>query len=278
MTIDGSNWEYDQRQAVEQAESYLRAVAESLGDQVPVETIVTYGRPAGEILDQVRRFEADAIVMTSHGRTGLAHLLYGSVPETVLAESPVPVFLVRARPGKSVGPAFDPLAGRLLVPLDGSMFAEAALELASDFLGPTGELVLVTVVQPPDHVLRDEQGRAIAYLDQQEQCSLSRGRAYVEGVGRQFRQKYPDIHLSVGVRMGEPDTGIIAAAAEHATDLVVMATHGRTGLRRNTMGSVAGDVLRCGSTPLLLIRPVIPAYQSATQAPEAHVPGSMVLV
>src|ERR1700694_5054174 len=74
MTIDGSSWEYDQTQAVEDAEQYLRVVAETLGDQVPVETIVPYGRPAGQILDQVRRFEADGIVMASHGRTGLVHL------------------------------------------------------------------------------------------------------------------------------------------------------------------------------------------------------------
>ena len=78
--------------------------------------------------------------------------------------------------------------------------------------------------------------------------------------------------------MDEPDTGIIAAAAEHATDLVVMATHGRTGLRRNAVGSVAGDVLRYGGTPLLLIRPVLPLHQAATDVPEARALGSMVLV
>ena len=233
---------------------------------MPVETVVPYGRPAPEILDQVSRFEADGIVMATHGRTGLAHLLYGSTTEAVLAESPIPVFLVHARPGKPVAAAFEPKAGRLLVPLDGSLFAEAALELAFDFLGPAGELVLMRVIEPPDHVLRDDQGRAVAYLDQQAQDRTSVARVYLNDVARRLRLKDPDIHLSVDVRMDAPDAGILAAAAEGLTDLVIMATHGRTGLRRASMGSVAGDVLRKGTTPLLLVRPVMPA--SAAVAPE----------
>jgi nucleotide-binding universal stress UspA family protein len=258
MGVEDGSWEYDQRQAVGDAEQYLSAIAEGLGDQVPVETIVPYGRPVVQILDQVRRFEADGIVMASHGRTGLAHLLFGSVPESVMAQSPVPVFMVHARPGQPVRPTFDPMAGRLMVPLDGSMFAEAALELAFDFLGPAGELVLVSVAQPPDHVLRDEQGRAVAYLDQQAEDRTCVARAYLDDVARRLRQKDSDIHVSVDVRMDDPDEGIMAAAAERISDLVVMATHGRTGLRRASMGSVAGDVLRKGTTPLLLVRPVLP--------------------
>jgi len=145
------------------------------------------------------------------------------------------------------------------VPLDESVFAEAALDLAFDFLGPDGELVLVTVVQPPDHVLRDDQGRALAFLDQQAEAHMRAGRCYLEDVARRLRQKDPDIRVSVDVRMDEPSTGIIASAAERVTDLVIMATHGRTGLRRVTVGSVAGDVLRRASAPLLLVRPVMPA-------------------
>ncbi|MGI9145670.1 MAG: universal stress protein [Chloroflexota bacterium] len=260
MSVEGVDWAQYQGQAVEDAERYLAAVAETLRDQVPVETVVVpNGNPAAQILDQVRYLQADGVVMATHGRTGLAHALYGSVAETVLAESGVPVFLVHARPGKPVQRPFDPRAGRLLVPLDESVFAEAALDLAFDFLGPDGELVLVTVVRPPDHVLRDDQGRALAFLDQQTEAHMRAGRCYLEDVGRRLRQKDPDIRVSVDVRMDEPSTGIIAAAAERVTDLVIMATHGRTGLRRVAVGSVAGDVLRKASAPLLLVRPVMSA-------------------
>jgi nucleotide-binding universal stress UspA family protein len=277
MSVDGVGWERDQLEAVDDAERYLRAIAERLGDQAPVETVVPYGRPTVQILDQVRRFEADGIVMATHGRTGLAHLLYGSTTETVLAESAIPVFLVHARPGEPAEPTFDPRASRLLVPLDGSVFAEAALELAFDFLGPAGELVLTSVIEAPDHVLRDDRGHVLAYLDQQAQDRTRVARVYLDDVAHRLRLKDPDIHVSVDVRMDAPDAGIIVAAAERAADLVIMATHGRTGLRRATMGSVAGNVLRRGSTPLLLVRPVRPPHQPATPTPEAVVPRRMVL-
>jgi nucleotide-binding universal stress UspA family protein len=276
MNVDGAGWERDQLEAVDAAEHYLGAIAEKLADQVPVETVVPYGRPAVQILDQVRHLEADGVVMATHGRTGLARLLYGSVAETVLAESGVPVLLVHARPGQPAEPAFDPMAGRLVVPLDGSMFAEAAVELAFDFLGPAGELVLVSVIQAPDHILQDERGRVLAYLDQEAEDRTREARTYLEDVARRLRQKDSDIHVSVDVRMGEPDTGILEAATERFADLIIMATHGRTGLSRMTVGSVAGNVLRKGGTPLLLVRPVMP-LQPEPPAPEVSVPGSMII-
>jgi nucleotide-binding universal stress UspA family protein len=258
MRLEGADWEGYQHEDMDDAAQYLSAIAAQLGDEVPVETVVPYGGPAVQILEQVRQLDSVGIVMATHGRTGLTHLLYGSVAESVLAESPVPVFLVHARPGKPVECTFDPQTARLMVPLDGSTFAEAALELALDLLRPASELVLIRVVSPPDHVLRDEHGRALAYLDQQADSSTSRARGYLEDVARRLRQKDPDIHLTLDVRMDEPDNGIIDAAAERSIDLLIMATHGRSGLRQITMGSVAGDVLHKGHTPILLVRPVMP--------------------
>jgi len=276
MNVDGTGWERDQREAIDEAEHYLGAMAEKLAEQAPVETVVPYGRPAAQILDQVRQLDADGVVMATHGRTGLAHLLYGSVAETVLAESGVPVLLVRAHPAQPAEPAFDPMASRLMVPLDGSTFAEAAVDLAFDFLGPAGELVLVSVIQEPDHILQDERGRVLAYLDQEVEDLTREARTYLESVARRLRQKDADIRVSVDVRMGEPDTGIIEAATERFADLIIMATHGRTGLRRVTVGGVAGNVLRKGTTPLLLVRPVM-AHRPEPPAPEGSVPGSMIV-
>ena len=96
---------------------------------------------------------------------GLAHLLFGSVAEAILADSHVPVFLVRAQAGEARQSPFEPKTARLLVPLDGSPFAEAALQTAVDFLDATGELVLLSVVEEPDHVQFDQNGRVLAYLD-----------------------------------------------------------------------------------------------------------------
>jgi nucleotide-binding universal stress UspA family protein len=71
------------------------------------------------------------------------------------------------------------------------------------------------------------------------------------------------------VRYGDPAAEITAAAAEYAAAAVIMATHGRTGLARSVLGSVAGGVLHRGSTPLLLLHPpeLRGAEQPATEAP-----------
>jgi nucleotide-binding universal stress UspA family protein len=256
--IDNSDWEQLQFDAVTEAEQYLAEVAARLDGRVPVETAVpyAYGRAARAILDGIATFAADGVVMATHGRTGLPHLLHGSTAEAVLAESPVPVFLVHPRPGEASGTPFDPVSARLMVPLDGSAFAEAALRPALDLLDSAGELVLVAVAEPPDRVLRDENGRVLAYLDQQEQARKLETREYLMAVATRLRQQDPGVRISIDVRVGRPAPSIVLAAVERVVDVVVMATHGRTGLGRAILGSVAGEVLRTGSTPVLLVHPL----------------------
>jgi nucleotide-binding universal stress UspA family protein len=165
------------------------------------------------------------------------------------SDGEMPVLLVRAP--REAG------ANRttLLVPLDGSPFAEAALTTALDIASPTGELILVHVAVPPDHVERDELGRVVAYLDQQEAAIRLDAEAYLSDVARQLRSSAPALGVSLDVRIGEPARGIVMAAADRGAELVVMATHGRTGLQRAVLGSIAGEVLRAGRTPLLLVHP-----------------------
>lgn len=78
------------------AEEYLKPIAAELRDKgVRVETQVRRGQPAEEIVTAAREMGADLIAMTTHGRSGLGRLLFGSVAESVLRESRLPVFLMR---------------------------------------------------------------------------------------------------------------------------------------------------------------------------------------
>jgi nucleotide-binding universal stress UspA family protein len=249
----GANWEQQQLDAVNEAKAYLASVRERMGSVVPVQTSVAYGHAAEQILNAVKTNDADGIVIATHGRTGLAHLVFGSVTETVLAHSPVPVLVVHARPGEAAATPVDPVSARIVVPLDGSPLAEQALPTALEMVGIAGELVLVSVVAPPKHVLTDEAGHVRSYLDQQEDSLTREARDYLHGVAARLKKSQPDLHVAYDVRIGDAAPGIVMATVDRGGDLVVMATHGRTGLGRALLGSVAGDVVRTGVTPVLLI-------------------------
>src|SRR5579859_162523 len=264
----GLDWERQQLAAMAEANTYLASVAEKVATRVPVRTAPVYGHPADEILAVVRQFDADSIVMATHGRTGLAHLLYGSVAETVLSHSPVPVFVVHARPGEAAAAPFDAASARVIVPLDGSAFAEAVLPAALEIVGDAGELVLTSVAEPPDHVERDERGRVLAYLDQQEEAITRDTVDYLRQIQAALKHLRPELQVTLDVRIGDPAAGIAIAEVARAADLVVMATHGRTGLRRALLGSVAGNVVATGSVPVVLVSPAVAAvseYQPASR-------------
>lgn len=266
-TLDGATWVQEQSAAVAEAEQYLAEVAARLRGHVPVQTHVPYGRATPRIQDSITELSADAVVMATHGRTGLRHLLVGSVAEEVISDSPVPVFVVHARPGEMPQPPFDPAQARVLVPLDGSPFAEAALTTAVELVESRGEMVLVHVVEPPGEVLRDEYGRVRVYLDQQEEALTRDARDYLHRIATRLVEQHPALHVSVEVRIGAPARGLIVAAVDRVVDMVVMASHGRTGIPRAIFGSVTGAVLRDGSTPVLVVHPRPPATPHAVPEP-----------
>jgi nucleotide-binding universal stress UspA family protein len=256
---DGADFERGQLNAIAEARDYLTQMAESMSGQVGrVEIAVPYGRPAEKIPETIAAYEADGVVMTTHGRTGFDHLLHGSVTEALLARTSIPVFVVYARPGEASAPIFSPAHARLLVPQNGSDYDGPALRAAVEMLGPHGEIVLVMVVAPPEHVLVDHTGRhVLAYLDQQEEALTRQARDYLNEVAEPLRKGSTPINVKVDVRMGDPTSGIAMAALDAHADLIVMSTHGRTGVQRAVLGSVAGTVLRTVCTPVVLVRPNI---------------------
>jgi len=258
-TLDGAELESDQAQAMAEAESYLLSMAETLRGQVAsVESVALYGRPAGRILETAARYNADGIVMATHGRTGLQHLLYGSVTEAVLAETTLPVFVVSAQPTAAAPSVFVPASAKVLVPQDGSDYDAPAVQAALELVGPAGEITLASVIAPPEKVVRDEMGHVLAYVDQQEEADRTRTRDYLDKIAADI----PIAHKT-DIRIGDPTSCICAAAMESKVDAIVMSTHGRTGLRRAVLGSVAGQVLRMASTPVLLVHPRTPARTPA---------------
>jgi nucleotide-binding universal stress UspA family protein len=240
----------------EAAERYLCMVADRLrerGDSVLVEAVASAA--ADGILAQTTLWRAELVVMATHGRGGLGRWLHGSVADAVVRGARVPVLLVPAR-----GEAPATLEGdAVVVPVDGSPFAEAALARAAE-LGRALEVPLAIV-----HALFWEPtpvaglAPSLETLEEFEADS----RAYVEGLVATVRRA--GVEARGDVVVGPAARTILEYAEERNAAAVVMATHGRSALNRlgdallRGEGSVATDVLTHTKRPLLLVRPELAA-------------------
>jgi len=237
-----------QSRAVSEAEAYLDVCAADLrARDCLVETGVPYGSAAEWVVEEATLRHADLIVMATHDRVGPDRWVHGSVAETVVSRAPVPVMLVRAADGARPVEHFDWRQPTLLVPLDGSELAEAVLPAAAALARSlNGRVVLIFVATETG--LGSQDPGAQDYLD-----------AHLDRLAR------VGVPVASIVRTGKPAMEIAQAAREQNAALVLMATHGRTGLARSVSGSVAGEVVHCSPSPVMLIRPagIRPAEEPA---------------
>lgn len=241
----------EQLKAVEAAESYLQRVASGLQTGTAIETIAFYGDPVEAIVLEAALREASLIVMSTHGRSGLGQLLYGSVARAVLQRSSAPVLLVGRRTTTAPTLAERP---HLVVPLDGTTFSESALPVAETLARALGgELMLVHCVPVPQRARAAEDGRVIAYVDQELANLKVEAEAYLVEIAEQVARRFGRRPQTL-VAVGTPAEAIAQVAREQPAGLVIMATHARTGLGRLLLGSVADGVLQQG-VPLIVTRP-----------------------
>jgi nucleotide-binding universal stress UspA family protein len=229
--------------------------AQGLADRgFACETATPYGEsPAAWIVKEAHLRACDMIVMTTHGRTGPSRWWFGSVAEDVVAHSPVPVLLDRAwHPWQRTLLLED--GPRLLVPLDESPFDAAALHVAArlaEDLG--GELILIHVDPRAADVMTADQ--AVADFTGEPDVLANDESAYLKDVAASLLCNWPGVSVRTRLAFGSPAEAIALAAAETNAGLVVMATHGRTGLPRAVVGSVAGRLLEFDTVPLVLVNP-----------------------
>jgi len=207
------------------------------------QAVIRYGDPGRELINVVEMLDDPVVVMSSNARRGLQRTVVGSVTFKVVAQAGCPVVIVPVTLTEDTMPDLD----TVLVPLDGSLLAEYALEKGLPLLGePVDSLCLVQVIETltphPEAIGSD------TYAMEREQA-----RQYLTGVASRLREAGQPAEWSI--RNGLPAQEIAAAAAEMDAGLIVMGTHGRSGLRRMILGSVAERVLNAAQRPLLLIRP-----------------------
>jgi nucleotide-binding universal stress UspA family protein len=140
---------------------------------------------------------------------------------------------------------------KVVVPLDGSDVAESALEIIRRVIGEGSEVVLLRVIEPPDNFVSAQISPDM--LRKAEQLAASESNKYLAGVAARLQAK--GVNTRGEVVWGRAAEGIVDYAQTKQADLIIISTHGRSGLGRLAFGSVADKVIRTASLPVLVVRP-----------------------
>ncbi|MGD0205249.1 MAG: universal stress protein [Dehalococcoidia bacterium] len=237
------------------AENYLAGVADQFRKEgIDVETKVVGGRAAAQIVEQAEQENVDLIAMSTHGRSGLARWVMGSVADKILRACERPVLLVRPRDEGASGKAGGRLS-KVIVPLDGSNVAEAAIPFAEELGKALGlELILIQVIgiETTVHFVPMAPDSWPVPSDILQQLDVVAS-GYLTGLAKQLKDR--GLTVQWEVLRGAPGPTIVEFAKETPGGLVVMTTHGRSGFRRWVMGSVTDAVVRHTGEPVLVTRP-----------------------
>jgi len=248
---------------------YLDTIVQELvsGATIAVSHRVLRGGAVEMICQRAREIDADLIVMTSHGRTGLSRLWLGSVTDGVIRRSGIPVLVLRPVDNRNRHEATHAFS-KILVPLDGSPLSADALSSATSLAQcHSARIALLRVVQPIPLIMPDA-GLGVAYSaaipDQKATDELTEeAKQEVAEVARRLRIDTGLEIESFVVVESNVARAIIDFADGHDIDAITMSTHGR-GASRLLLGSVADKVLRASGLPLLLHRPIAVAASPAT--------------
>jgi nucleotide-binding universal stress UspA family protein len=242
--------------ALRQSErEYLRRIAATIKEAgaVQLATATLSGAPAPALADHARETGVDLVVMTTHGRGGLQRAWIGSVADRLVRGLEFPILLVRPKDGVPDTPV--PRPEELLVPLDGSRRAEAALPPALGVARLFGSRLTLLQVVEPVMALVDTPVAFPQALDE-ELTALRRREAqdYLDDIAERITEQGVPTRASA-VLAGSALAGIEAAAKSPGVGMIALATHGRGGLGRLVLGSVADKLVRTGELPVLVTRP-----------------------
>lgn len=240
-------------EVAKQAERQLAGLAERQSKKgCVVRSFVRHGKSFHEIAALAGSREVDLIVIATRGHAGLKRILLGSTAERVVRHAPCPVLTVPSRSADardSEAPAFR--LKRIVVPIDFSQTSAQALPYAAALAERFGaEIILLHVVAPvplplPFYVRRrlQESAGSLAELAMDEPMSRLCEEA--------FDKEMPSRTL---VRTGVPSDEITKAARSLGADLIILTTHGYTGLKHALLGSTAERVVRNATCPVLVVR------------------------
>lgn len=214
--------------------------------EINVGSRILVGDAAEQITSYAENKDIGLIIMSSHGHTGFKRWTLGNVTDKVIRNTTRPIAIVRSQKASSSRREIT----RLLVPLDGSKVSEAALPYAEELAARLkAQLVLFQVLTPDYYAYTSGQYKEL-------EATRKSARDYLEKTAAQMQQK--EITAVATIREGlvaETAEMVIQMAEETEAAAVIMATHGKSGIGRWALGSVADKVLRGIEAPLILVKP-----------------------
>lgn len=215
------------------------ADAESIaeGERVSVRTVVGHGEPYEEIVTLAEEGHYDVIVLGVKGHNLSETVLMGSVTARVIGHAVTNVLVI---PRESTL-----MWQRILVPVDGSAWSKAAAHVAFQLVQSYGSQVdLVSVADVPSHLY----GVSVSAANQM----IDLARRHLDEITNEAKSR--DIEANYYLREGDPAEILIDLVRKQASELIIMGSHGRTGLTRLLMGSVTERVIHNSPCPILVVR------------------------
>jgi nucleotide-binding universal stress UspA family protein len=231
--------------------TYLREVAADLEKHLGarVQTKTLHGAAATRILEQATESSPDLLVISTHGRSGIARWQRGAVADKVIRGTLGSVLIVGPRAmeqGQWLEAETVPPFKHILVPLDGSETAEKALPRAAEYAEHFGSTIHLFQVMPYVPL-------ASGFWDTPVELTedvLEAGRDYLNGLAAKLAKPG---QVTTAASIGAPAQEIEDYIEANGIDLIVMTSHGRSGLARATLGSVTDRVIGAGP-PVLVVR------------------------
>jgi nucleotide-binding universal stress UspA family protein len=234
-------------------QTYLTSIIERVRKtvNVPVTGTLLDGPVADALETHLEKTGADLVVITTHGRGPMSRFWLGSVADHLMRRLHVPILLVRP-----TGAAAAPMSlRRILITVDGSPFAERAIDAAMG-LGKVfnAEYALLMVVEPPLPIA-DPSGLMVIPVGANAEKQLREAAAkYLESLAQRMRKEGATVTTHPVEAAGAAET-ILAQTEALKADLVAIASHGAGGFERLVVGSVADKVIRGSTHPTFVVRP-----------------------
>ncbi len=221
---------------------------------VTADVLVVSGQPVEQIISQGQRGGFDLIAIGTRGHSGIRRSLLGSVTDGVIRSSTVPVLALSPKAVEASAQS-DYWLSTVTVPLDGSVVAESVLSYAEDLAQQlTLELRLLRVVSVGTMAYYAVEGGPVDTTPVEQELEEDAAQ-YLNSIAENVSKH--ELTVTCTVERGSPTLAIIDHIRNTQNNLIAICSHGRSGLGRLLIGSVADSIVRSSGVPVLVITPQI---------------------